>query len=282
MGDTSYGVRSILDQAREFAECSKLYPCLFQTPTVLFIFANGVGCNLATKIELCGIQVEGERVEDSFFDENELDQNDNDKDEDSNYVALSTINAANIKKVNLDVSAMLAYCSSVTNGSAGKYKFDVAVLAQQAEWELLRPQKPILDNFFQGKKLYCCETAKRNFINIVNTVGGSNERLRAAEFLERVIVLPDDASTEDTDDAEVKEIFNNVQYSIDKALNVGGKIRERSLIIFSFGDRIQAVTVTANEGFVRAAKQQGINFVVFLHESRALTEQKEQAKGSIL
>lgn len=34
MGDASYGVRSIIDQAEEFVECAKLYPCLFQTPEV--------------------------------------------------------------------------------------------------------------------------------------------------------------------------------------------------------------------------------------------------------
>lgn len=34
MGDASYGVRSILDQAEEYLECAQLYPCLFQTPNV--------------------------------------------------------------------------------------------------------------------------------------------------------------------------------------------------------------------------------------------------------
>lgn len=34
MGDTNYGVRSILDQADEYICCAQLYPCLFQTPKV--------------------------------------------------------------------------------------------------------------------------------------------------------------------------------------------------------------------------------------------------------
>lgn len=34
MGNSNYGVRSILDQANDFLECAKLYPCLFQTPAV--------------------------------------------------------------------------------------------------------------------------------------------------------------------------------------------------------------------------------------------------------
>lgn len=137
-----------------------------------------------------------------------------------------------------------------------------------------------LSTFFVGKRLYCCETAKHSFEEIVRTVGGPTEKIRAKELLEKVIVLPDNATALDTiEGTSDSEVFNNVQYSPDKILPIRGKIRERSLIIFTFGDRIQAVTVTANDGFVRAAKQEGINFVVFVHESRALTEQKEQTKA---
>lgn len=34
MGNGSYGVKSILDQGKEYVKCAKLYPCLFQTPQV--------------------------------------------------------------------------------------------------------------------------------------------------------------------------------------------------------------------------------------------------------
>lgn len=34
MGDASFGVRSVVDQAQEFVDCAKLYPHMFQTPTV--------------------------------------------------------------------------------------------------------------------------------------------------------------------------------------------------------------------------------------------------------
>lgn len=37
MGDTNYGVRSIIDQAEEFLECAHLYPCLFQIPKVFIM-----------------------------------------------------------------------------------------------------------------------------------------------------------------------------------------------------------------------------------------------------
>lgn len=111
-------------------------------------------------------------------------------------------------------------------------------------------------------------------------MGGPTEKIRAKQLIDRLIVLPDTATAHDTIEGSLdNEIFHNVQYSADKILQIQGKIRERSLIVFTFGDRIQAVTVTANDGFVRAAKQQGINFVVFVHESRALTEQKEEKKA---
>lgn len=104
--------------------------------------------------------------------------------------------------------------------------------------------------------MYCCQTAKDNFENIVKTVGGPNENVRAKELLERLTVLPDDADYRSTsENDQFNEVFNKVQYAND-LLQVGGKIRQRSLTIFTFGDRIRAVTVSANEGFVRAARQQ--------------------------
>ncbi|ERL92237.1 hypothetical protein D910_09554 [Dendroctonus ponderosae] len=289
MGNASYGVRSIVDQGEEYVECAKLHPCLFQTPKIIFVFTNGIGSNLASKLERRGIIVRGNKIEAHDIEgDSDSSEQENLDFESSNIVYnqpqdLSTQNIANIKKVNLDVSAMLAYCCSVTNGSAYLYDFDVPVLKQQAEWERLRPVKPILDEFLKDKRLYCCQTAKESFENIVNTVGGPTEKIRADKFMKNVTVLPDDASFRDTEEgSESNEIFNQVQLISGKNLPIGGKIRQRSLTIFMFGDRIQAITVTSNDGFVRAAKQQNINFVVFVHESRALTEQKELMKAKPL
>ncbi|CAH2014290.1 unnamed protein product [Acanthoscelides obtectus] len=285
MGNASYGVKSIIDQAGEYVECAKLYPCLFQTPKIVFVFTNGINSQIASKLENIGITVRGERICDQMvLSSSESDASDYEHDnidrKVSNVADLSTKDISNISKINLDVSAMLAYCSSVTNGSAVLYDFNVPVLKQQAEWERLRPQKPILDGFFKGKTLYCCQTAIDNFINIVDTVGGPNERKRAKDLIDRLTVLPDNANCKMTSENDNhQELFNKVQYTEQKALDIGGKIKQRSLTIFTFGDRIQAVTVTANDGFVRSAKQQGINFVVYIHESRALTEQKEMAKA---
>ena len=48
--------------------------------------------------------------------------------------------------------------------------------------------------------------------------------------------------------------------------------------MFGSGDRLRAVTTTANVSFVRAAAQAGVEFVTFLHPARALTEAKEQSE----
>lgn len=269
MGDAGYGARSIVDQAEDFLECAELYPCLFKTPKVMFVFANGIDSNIAYDLESLGVIVKGmrlkdniEHIEDQCIEQNECRDSDD----------------TDIDKINLDVSAMIAYTSSLTNGHCN-YIYKVPVLTQQAEWERVRPVKPILDELFRGKQLFCCETARVNFDMIVNTVGGPNERIRAKEFMKRVTVLPDDATVADT--LVVRSVDNvdndsgQQQFSPSKVLSLGGKIKQRSKIIFRFGDNIQAMTVTANDGFVRSAKQQGIHFVVFVHESRALTEQKE-------
>lgn len=58
-------------------------------------------------------------------------------------------------------------------------------------------------------------------------------------------------------------------------LQFGGKIKARSVQIFSFGLAHRALTVTANEGFIRSARMQGVHIPSFVHGARPLSEQKE-------
>lgn len=114
--------------------------------------------------------------------------------------------------------------------------------------------------------MFCCETAKVNFESILSTVGGENERIRAKKFMKNVIVLPDNATVGDTSHYMTSDNIdanNQIQFSSTKVLPLGGKIKERSKIIFRFGDCIHAQTVTANEGFVRSAKQKVCFFVFY-------------------
>lgn len=105
---------------------------------MIFVFTNGIEQKLAEILQNIGVVVQGEILGDSTNQETE---------DRERCLSKCTLN---ITKVNLDVSAMLAYVSSVTNGSCDKYEFSVPVLSQQAKWECDRPQKPILDRFFKG------------------------------------------------------------------------------------------------------------------------------------
>lgn len=164
----------------------------------------------------------------------------------------------NKKKLNLDITTLIAYVSQLTNG--GKHwKFQEKILTEQAELERKEPLKPMLDSHFNNKELICCETAFNSFKEILDMLGGEQEKARSFEFLKNVKILPDVP--------EPKNILN---------LNVSAQIKERSLKIFAFGVFHKAVTITSNSGFVRSAQMQNIDVPVFIHSARALTERKQE------
>lgn len=70
-------------------------------------------------------------------------------------------------------------------------------------------------------------------------MAGPQEKLRAVDFIKTIQICPD---------VQIAEELTK--------LNVGGKIKPRSLLIFSFGLIHKCITVTANEGFIRSARMQ--------------------------
>ncbi|KAJ0178945.1 hypothetical protein K1T71_005720 [Dendrolimus kikuchii] len=274
-GKASYGARSILDQAEDYLECAKLYPCMYQPPKIVFEFMSGIEESLANKLKAAGIIVKGEILPDyrSVVDcDNDLDSGEDESLTDSQESTLQELSECieghpEINTLNLDVTAMMAVVSNMTNGHCN-FVFKQEVLTQQCEWETKRPVKPVLDRLFEGKTLVCCKTAWDDFEKIVNTLGGPMEAKRTEELKQLVRVYPDDFGGED-------------DYPR-KNLKVQGHVRKRSKIIFNFGHRIKALTVSANDGFVRAARQQGVTYAAFIHESRALTEGKEPTAQKIL
>lgn len=277
-GKASYGARSILDQAEDYLECAKLYPCMYKPPKVIFEFMSGIEESLANKLKLVGVIVIGDILPDSYLaddcDDDSWESESSSEELICNNSKKQTIEEASqciqehaeLNTLNLDVTAMMAYVSNMTNGHCN-YIFKQDVLTQQAAWEAERPVKPILDKLFEGKTLVCCETAWNDFEKIVETLGGSMEKKRTGDLKEIVTVFPDDHGGPDD-----YPRFN---------LKVRGHVRMRSKIIFNFGHRIKALTVSANEGFVRAALQQGVTYAAFVHESRALTEGKESSGKQI-
>ena len=159
-------------------------------------------------------------------------------------------------KVNLDITAMIAYISALTNGG-NSFEFSDKTCSQQAELERKNPVKPFLEKIFKDKELICCASAMRDFQTITNIVGGPGERERAGELIKRVTVVPD------SDSPRIH------------GLEVSGKIKDRSRCIFGTGDSMKIVTVTANTGFVRADLDQGVTLAVVTHPYRPLAEDKE-------
>lgn len=235
-GRTSYGSKSILEQAEEYVEAAEANPHMFKPPRVVFRFLSKIDDDLVFQLEKAGVTV----------------------------LVLQTsqpvprTEPATVSKLNLDITTLIAYVSAMTNGSAN-WEYNEPLLTEQARWEREKPIKPVLDALFHGKELICSETAVASFNEILSILGGPKEKARAEELFGRVTILPD---------VPLPDEMSNIR--------VGGKIKPRSLQIFAFGLRHEAVTVTSNEGFVRAARMQGLEVPVAVHDARALTEEKEQ------
>lgn len=261
-GSNQYGQKSIMDQVKEFVKCSRQNPSMFKTPVVRFMFANGVTSSLVRKINAKGAAVDGEivHIEQEESDNDSDNQSESEEEVSSDeYSDADCDNSEDIvdkSRLNLDITAMIAYVSSLTNDKKER-KFKEKILKEQAEWERQRPVKPFLDDLFQEKELICCESAMKDFKTIIDTLGGPGEKERADELCNRLKVVPDQCS------------------SRLQQLDLTGKIKDRSRAIFGTGDSLKVVTVTANSGFVRASKGKGVSLAVIAHESRALTEDKE-------
>ncbi|XP_043279461.1 UPF0415 protein C7orf25 homolog isoform X2 [Venturia canescens] len=276
LGNGEYGQKSVLDQAEAYKKCAENHPYRYQTPEIVFYFACGVEMLLARKLENLGVIVHGKVVtNDESYHQNligtsmeekreGLQQEKDAVSEDENNVTLSfqtlssEVDSKDIKTLNLDVSTLLAYVSNMTNGHAN-FVYREPLLTGQAEWERSRPVKPLLDKLFQGKELLVCETAYKNFVDIVDIIGGPCETARAKE-LEKKIKIVEDAK----------------HGRIIEKLCLGGKIKNRSRLVFATGESTKSITISANEGFVRAARMQGIECTVVLHEPRSLSEMKEK------
>lgn len=117
--------------------------------------------------------------------------------------------------------------------------------------------------------------------SILGTVAGENERQRADELLKRVEIVEDRTTSRAA------------------ALKLSDRVSNRAKVIFGAGDYYKAVTMTANRHFVQAASHQvgatvysnqydqfntlqGTHFAVILHDSRALSEQKQARATPLL
>ncbi|KAM4605040.1 UPF0415 protein C7orf25 homolog isoform 1-T2 [Polymixia lowei] len=302
-GRGQYGDKSIISQAEDFIQASRQQPVQYSNPHIIFAFYNGVSSPMADGLKEMGISVRGDIVavntveeEDGGSDEEDdgscgeeegaesepmeneeqdnshfIDEEDGEEDDEESELSHTRVDRDTIvaslafptqvkvevcKRVNLDITTLITYVSSLSHGRC-HFTFREQVLTEQAAQERQDQVLPRLQDFMQGKELYACQSAVKDFQVILDTLGGPGEKGRAQELLGRVRVVVDQPSERT------------------QRLTTSSKVNRRSLMIFGTGDSLQAVTMTANSGFVRAAANQGVRYSVFIHQPRALTEGKE-------
>lgn len=285
VGCGKFGQKSILTQVQDLVRCASQNPCMFIPPKIILRLEAGITKELKDLLDKLPIEIIGDLVttnttSESLGDEEsvieqlanatiDLNLTDTQKDDMKFFnekkmhaISKDDNSLLNIDAIppdavlNIDVSSFLAYVSNMTNGHCHAV-YKEKLLTDLADMEKINPVKPVLDRLFQNRKLICCETAQKDFLEILKTVGGDMERERSKQILENVTVVPDNPSAKAL------------------TLETTSQIKERAKIVFGTGDNLKAVTVSANLGFLRAAISQGVKFVAFVHESRALTESKE-------
>ncbi len=112
--------------------------------------------------------------------------------------------------------------------------------------------RPLLRTAVAGKALVMTATAEQEFREIVAACGGPREQSRAARFLARVQVVPDNPSARA------------------KALTPTRSLELNDIVILGTGDALGVATMTADRRAVSAARAQGVNFQVFLHAPEPL------------
>ena len=161
-----------------------------------------------------------------------------------------------IRKLNLDVSTLICLVSNLCHGHCHG-SFQQGVLEDLAQQEREAPLLPTLLAFMKDKEWYVCRTAYNSFTKNLAIIGGPEEKERGRKLLEKITIIPDNVSE------EVAQ------------LKCSSKIKPRTKIVFGTGHSFHAITVSANNKFVRSVSNQGLNIAVYIHASRALSEQKE-------
>ena len=132
----------------------------------------------------------GDEEDDDDEVEDDEDEDQMDSSEESEDETEIDYEGIDESKLNLDITAMIAYVSSLTNGR-NMFQYKEKILSEQAAWERSNPVKPELDKIFLNKELICCQSAMTDFQTILNTLGGESERERGLKLIERIKVVPD-------------------------------------------------------------------------------------------
>ena len=230
---------------------------------MVFHFFNSISSTIAVKLRKLGVDVEGDVrpvMEDEYSGSDSTSSCDDTDEEDSqDYEEDDEVeeehnaphsNHCNIvqqqsNKLFLDITCMVAYVSSMTNGGAN-FRFPKTIYNQQAEWERLSPAKPKLDALFADKQLVTCREALIDFQMLVERMGGPGEKQRTQDLITRLDIV---------DDSPSGRVLSQLQLT--------SNVKTRSRSIFCTADQLGIVIVTANTGFVRSAASQVIFLLSF-------------------
>ncbi|CAB3981817.1 Hypothetical predicted protein [Paramuricea clavata] len=240
-GEGNFGEKSIDKQAQEYVSASQQNEANFLTPKVTFVFTQGITEDLAECLLSCGVSLQCEILPNPGCDNLK-----NDDISVNNQLGETVVPECN--KINLDVTAMIALVSALTNGSCN-FQFQDQILSEQAERERENPVLPHLNKVLEGKELFACSLAISSFQSILDMLGGPNEKERARHLLSKVTEVSDDPSKRTQE------------------LSSSARIKTRPKIVFGTGDKLQAVTITSNGSFVRAAREQVPNIILFFFEN---------------
>ncbi|HAC62391.1 MAG TPA: DUF1308 domain-containing protein [Cyanothece sp. UBA12306] len=118
-------------------------------------------------------------------------------------------------------------------------------IAFVAEESNLRYQ---LQSYVKNQSMVMTQTAIAEFRNIVQTIGGEREQQRGINFEKYIVIIPDNPS---------KRALN---------LQPTRKLGINDIIILGTGDNLGIVTMTGDAKAIRSASNQGVNFIVYLHQ----------------
>ncbi|KAL1819811.1 hypothetical protein ACET3Z_014680 [Daucus carota] len=167
--------------------------------------------------------------------------------------------------INFDTTALIAIVSGISNGGIEKllatpeselrsrFKSNYDFVIAQVMSEVQNPIHMELGGVVSGKGGIICETVCSEFKELVSMCGGPNEKSRAKQLLEHLIVVPDNPSTRMMSLATTR------------------KLALKNKVVFGTGDLWHAPTLSANMAFVRAVSQTGMSLLTIEHRPRALT-----------
>jgi hypothetical protein len=268
------GERNILELAKHLTFCASQNLVDFVSPQIVFHFSNRVSEELARRLSNMGIRI---RIQgDKYINF-------------SGVLFYTPVTPTKYECINFDVSTMLALCSELANNATStSFEYEVPSLDSQAKNEAKNPVIPDIMNHIEGKIWIVTSSALKRFKDIVNIVGGKNEKERADLLISRFRIVKDIPSKRAAllglnckENESIRLLKVQITKSMDNSEPFSFTKEDLShldpnFIVFGTADQLRIPTISSNVSFIRSCEDRGVKFTVVLHSARALTEKKVQ------